>query len=124
MVGVIVALAQMADDVVGAQVHVEAQEEDADTDDKLRRPEPGSVRVGKTQHVVVGIVGFEEDPVALHHRVEDVEGDTHKHHGKRHLAALAFHQPREDDGTLEIVYLEDEQEHHRHKVEAVRRAKP
>ena len=97
MFRVLIAFAQMADDVVRAQVDVESEEEDDDTDDELRRPKPRDIRVGKSQHVIILLVRLEENPVALHHGVQNVEGDAHKHDRKGHLALLSFHQPWENE---------------------------
>ena len=73
--------------------------------------------------MVIGVVGLKENPIALHHGVQDVEGDTHEHDGQRHLA-FALQHPGEYDGSLEVVNLEDEQKHHGDDVKTVRRSQP
>ena len=59
--------------------------------------------------------GEVEDPSALHNGVEGVEQGAHRYNGPGH-PAMASELPGEDEGAVEIVCFEQQQEHHAHYI--------
>lgn len=91
-------LAQAADDRVGVDIdnHARKEEQTADPD------------VGLCEPVVVIVRGRdEEDPSALHQRIERIERHAHRHDAGGHCGAAPDEQ-REDEGPLQVVALEQE----------------
>ena len=95
-------LAQVADDVVGMQVDAHSHEEEQEADEGVRLEQVIQARSGLH-------AGEPEDASRLHHPVEHIEHDAHCHDAERH-PAFSFHQEGEDEGTLQVVQLEEQEE--------------
>lgn len=107
-------LAQAADDRVGVNIdsHARKEEQTADPD------------VGLCEPVVVIVRGRdEEDPSALHQRIERIERHAHRHDAGGHCGAAPYEQ-REDEGPLQIMALEQEKQHERPGLKGALGEKP
>ena len=94
--------AEVADDVVGVQVDAHAGEEEQQSADGAGFEQVAPACVGRYG-------GVPEEAAGLHHAVEQVEHDAHQQDGDGH-AATAFQQQGEDEGALQVVELEQQEE--------------
>ena len=60
MFRVVVIFAQVTNDVVGAQIDEETNEENAGADDELWRVKPCNVVVTDAKYLIIGFIGFKE----------------------------------------------------------------
>ncbi len=111
----IAGLTQVADDAVGLDVDIHPDGEHRRAGNERQADKP-------VLRIIVGERN-EEDPAALHQRVERVEQRTHQHDGPRH-PAMPAQLPREDEGAVEIMQLEQQQEHQPDEVAAPVRQQP
>ena len=94
-------LAKIADNAVGLDVDVHSGRKERRAGNERNAGQP-------VRRIIVG-GRDEEDPAALHQRVERIEERAHQHDGPRHPVVPA-QLPREDERTVEIVQFEQQQE--------------
>ena len=92
---------QMPDNIIGMKIDKHPPEKYDRTDDKLRGGQPR-----RRVHIRGREIKY---PSPLHTCIKHVERDSHKHDTQRHTS-LTLQQKRENERTLEIMYLEKKKE--------------
>ena len=94
-------LPEPSDNGVGLDVDEHSGEEDNGAGDELRGLQPLQRIVFRLRYI--------EYPPALHSGIEEIEGHSHQNDGEGHFA-IAPDQCREDEGPLEIMQFEKQEE--------------
>ena len=102
-------MTQVANDMVRMDIDVHPRDENHETRNELGCRQPIGAIIVIRRNV--------EYPPALHQGIQHVECHAHDNDGKRHQA-LAAHQEREHERTLEVMQLKQEQEGQPHQVHA------